>query len=169
MESCPTQAVLPSVGLAAETVIRDGYNLQRAGNGTGSSFCTARRDETVAPCRGRGRGRGLLLDRLVLGRSNGRGMAAARIHTGQRIKCYVFPTFLTGGYWLGAEPRATMARGIATVNAWQSRATQKNRVAVHGCRYTAWTQAPAWMPRACPVVVHARRYKLVRTTTPGRR
>ncbi|MFO7903567.1 MAG: hypothetical protein ACQESR_03660 [Planctomycetota bacterium] len=27
MESCPTQAVLPLVGLAAEKVIRDRYNL----------------------------------------------------------------------------------------------------------------------------------------------
>ncbi|MFO7904680.1 MAG: hypothetical protein R6U98_18595 [Pirellulaceae bacterium] len=28
MESCPTQAVLPWVGLAAEKVIRDRYNCQ---------------------------------------------------------------------------------------------------------------------------------------------
>ncbi|MGM0490156.1 MAG: hypothetical protein ACQESR_25800, partial [Planctomycetota bacterium] len=42
-------------------------------------------------------------------------------------------------------------------------------VAVHGCRDTACTQEPAWMPRACPVVVHARRYKPVRHTTPRRR
>ncbi|MFO7904525.1 MAG: hypothetical protein R6U98_17815 [Pirellulaceae bacterium] len=31
MESCPTQAVLPLVGLAAEKVIRDRHNMGRGG------------------------------------------------------------------------------------------------------------------------------------------
>ncbi|MFO7907826.1 MAG: hypothetical protein R6U98_34590 [Pirellulaceae bacterium] len=38
MESCPTQAVLPLVGLAAEKVIRDRYNwisVPRPGTGRG--------------------------------------------------------------------------------------------------------------------------------------
>ncbi|MFO7904027.1 MAG: CPBP family intramembrane glutamic endopeptidase [Planctomycetota bacterium] len=34
MESCPTQAVLPLVGLAAEKVIRDRYNKTKRGSGT---------------------------------------------------------------------------------------------------------------------------------------
>ncbi|MFO7903426.1 MAG: hypothetical protein ACQESR_07120 [Planctomycetota bacterium] len=41
MESCPTQAVLPLVGLAAEKVIRDRYISQmfgRKGNSTGSGI-----------------------------------------------------------------------------------------------------------------------------------
>ncbi|MGM0490942.1 MAG: hypothetical protein ACQESR_29815 [Planctomycetota bacterium] len=32
MESCPTQPVLPFVGLAAEKVIRDRYNMPRSCN-----------------------------------------------------------------------------------------------------------------------------------------
>ncbi|MFO7903964.1 MAG: hypothetical protein R6U98_14975 [Pirellulaceae bacterium] len=37
----------------------------------------------------------------------------------------------------------------------------------HGARMD--TTEPAWMPRACPVVVHARRYKPVGHTTSRRR
>ncbi|MFO7904195.1 MAG: hypothetical protein ACQESR_01095 [Planctomycetota bacterium] len=38
MERCPTQAVLPLVGLAAEKVIRDRYNLRRRLNGPIGGF-----------------------------------------------------------------------------------------------------------------------------------
>ncbi|MFO7906951.1 MAG: hypothetical protein R6U98_30120 [Pirellulaceae bacterium] len=44
MESCPTQAVLPLVGLAAEKIIRDRYN------GTGWLTCAWKK--TLNSCSG---------------------------------------------------------------------------------------------------------------------
>ncbi|MFO7907253.1 MAG: hypothetical protein ACQESR_30545 [Planctomycetota bacterium] len=38
MESCPTQAVLPLVGLAADTVIRDRYSQRHEPSQGGASF-----------------------------------------------------------------------------------------------------------------------------------
>ncbi|MGM0488297.1 MAG: hypothetical protein ACQESR_16230 [Planctomycetota bacterium] len=51
MESCPTQAVLPLVGLAADNVIRDRYNsASRVGSSslrTSNFRCTAPRSEFI--------------------------------------------------------------------------------------------------------------------------
>ncbi|MFO7904272.1 MAG: hypothetical protein R6U98_16530 [Pirellulaceae bacterium] len=51
MESCPTQAVLPLVGLAAEKVIRDRYILHATGNGKRKWGCGVCRAVAVHGCR----------------------------------------------------------------------------------------------------------------------
>ncbi|MFO7904024.1 MAG: hypothetical protein R6U98_15280, partial [Pirellulaceae bacterium] len=53
MESCPTQAVLPLVGLAAEKIIRDRYNVTSRIPSVRRSTCKPAKESWHAECRRR--------------------------------------------------------------------------------------------------------------------